>query len=96
MNRLAFFGVLVFAAALPAAAADRPLDYSRDIRPILADNCFRCHGPDEHERKGGKKGARLRLDMPEGAQMDLGGYQAIVPGHPEKSRRPGRSAGGVQ
>src|SRR4030095_7052075 len=46
---------------------------------------FACHGPDANERKGGKKGQGLRLDTPEGAVADLGGYSAIVPGHPEKS-----------
>lgn len=61
------------------------MNFNRDVRRVLSENCFKCHGPDEAERKGGKKGARLRLDTPEGAQMDLGGYQAIVPGHPEKS-----------
>lgn len=72
---------LVFASSFHAAS----IDYNRDIRKILSDNCFKCHGPDEEERKGGKKGARLRLDTPEGAQMDLGDRQAVVPGHPEKS-----------
>jgi hypothetical protein len=47
--------------------------FDRDVRKILSENCFKCHGPDEKERKGGKKGARLRLDTPDGAQMDLGG-----------------------
>jgi hypothetical protein len=74
--------VVVFARRVGAA---EKVDFNRDIRKVLSDNCFKCHGPDEKERKGGKKGARLRLDTQEGAQMDLGGRQAIVPGHPEKS-----------
>jgi len=77
-----FLFVLLFqAAALPAHCAEP--DFQREIRPILSNNCFRCHGPDENERKGGKNG--LRLDIPEGAAEDLGGYQALVPGKPEDS-----------
>ncbi len=66
------------------ARAAEPLDFNRDIRPILSNNCFFCHGPDEAERKGGVDG--LRLDTPEGAAADLGsGTKAITPGKPDAS-----------
>jgi mono/diheme cytochrome c family protein len=65
------------AGAAPAAGK---VDFNRDIRPILSDNCFACHGPDEKKRE-----AELRLDQLETATRDLGGYKAIEPGKPDKS-----------
>ena len=63
------------------SADDGPeVDFTRDIRPILASTCFTCHGPDGNKREG-----ELRLDTPEGALADLGGYKAIEPGDPEAS-----------
>ena len=59
------------------------IDFSRDIKPILSNNCFFCHGPDAKERKGGKEG--LRLDTEVGAVADQGGTFAIVKGQPDKS-----------
>src|ERR1043166_1468230 len=44
-----------------ALAAETSVRFNRDVRPILADNCFACHGPDANKRKAG-----LRLDVKEG------------------------------
>jgi hypothetical protein len=59
------------------------IDFNRDIKPILSNNCFHCHGPDADERQGGLEG--LRLDTADGAYGDQGGHAAVVPGSPEKS-----------
>ncbi len=58
-----------------------PIDFNRDVRPILSDRCFHCHGPD-----GGKRKAGLRLDIREDAQkLTDSGLAAIAPEHPDKS-----------
>ena len=64
-------------------AADGPIDFNRDVRALLSNKCFFCHGPDADERKGGTDG--LRFDTPEGIVADLGGYAAVVPGDPAAS-----------
>lgn len=56
------------------------IDFNRDVRPILSEHCFHCHGPDENSRA-----TDLRLDRRESAFEDLGGYAAIVPGDPDSS-----------
>lgn len=68
------FGAICLLFAFPVFAVESQIDFNRDIRPILSDKCFFCHGPDSHERKGD-----LRLDTEEGAKS------AIVPGDLEKS-----------
>jgi len=65
---------------LPLVAAFGKVDFNAEVRPVLSNNCFFCHGPDAHERK-----ADLRLDTQKGATRDLGGYAALVPGSLEKS-----------
>lgn len=63
-----------------AETVARTIHFSREIRPILSENCFFCHGPDEKKREAG-----LRLDEEAGAKANHDGVTAIVPGHPEKS-----------
>lgn len=73
------FGFLSLAVFCLHAAGD-PVSFDRQIRPILSEACFQCHGPDPESRK-----AKLRLDTPDGAFADRGGYAAIVPGKPDES-----------
>src|SRR5947209_16257521 len=70
--------VVVALLAAPASAAD-PVRFNRDVRPILAENCFACHG-------AGKQKAGLRLDRPDAAtKPNKKGVAAVVPGKPDAS-----------
>ncbi len=66
--------VICWLAAGVSAQTPRPIEFNRDVRPILSDACFQCHGPDKAKRK-----ARLHFDVKEGAG------ETIVPGDPEAS-----------
>lgn len=75
------FASLVVCCAADAFSAESEINFDRDIRPILSDNCFACHGPDEAHREGG-----FRLDRKESAFSTAdSGESVIVPGKPEAS-----------
>ena len=84
MNKHAWHGIYLLVTATtvsltgisPASSADGRVEFNRDIRPILADNCFACHGPDSASRKG-----ELRLDQRQAA-VDR---KAILPNDPAQS-----------
>lgn len=68
-------------ALLPLLAAAQTVEFNRDIRPILSDKCYTCHGPSSVSRQ-----ASLRLDIESGARIDLsGGRKVIVPNHADQS-----------
>ena len=78
--RLLLAGAAALLVACAARAAE-PIDFGRQILPILSNNCFHCHGPDDAERK-----AKLRLDTHEGALAGgKSGATAVVPGKSAES-----------
>lgn len=75
-----FCMALVVSAAQGGESPISPPDFNRDIRPILSDKCYACHGPDASHRE-----ADLRLDEETSAKQDRGGYAVIVTGNSERS-----------
>lgn len=92
MKKYIIIGILLVVAGLLYGVIDLAntkkqkenlISYNRDIRPVLSDKCFSCHGPDVSKVKAG-----LRLDLPASAFAELEknkGHFAIVPGNPERS-----------
>jgi hypothetical protein len=71
---------VVFAPAQKAVRAPKKIDFNKDIRPILSENCFKCHGPDAKFIKG-----NLRLSDEKDAKKDRDGEFAILPGKAKDS-----------
>jgi hypothetical protein len=82
MRRTFWLGVVWFTVLTGSVRAAEPkLDFGREIRPILSDACFKCHGFDDKTRQ-----ANLRLDTADGATANLeSGAVAVVPGKPAQS-----------
>lgn len=85
-KRAKFLPLGIAAGCFISLSLRADIDFNRDIRPILSENCYQCHGPDEETREGGtRESGGLRLDTRDGAIQDLGGYAAIVPQNPDES-----------
>src|SRR4051812_9412569 len=75
------FTILCCLWPIGVGAAERtPINFGRDVLPILSQNCFGCHGPDEGSRE-----AKLRLDTHDGILREKNGFTVVVPGKPEES-----------
>ena len=80
-SRLGSVCLLSLLTAICSMAASNSVQFNRDIRPIMSDTCFRCHGPDKNSRMAG-----MRLDIrDEALKPTKSGVTPIVPGDPDKS-----------
>ncbi len=80
MKRLFYLGLVIGLLFGGNVSADDRVHFGSQIKPILSDNCYYCHGPD-----AGQRSTDLRLDLKDSAFSDLGGYAAIVPGDVQAS-----------
>jgi hypothetical protein len=80
-HRRAWSGIVIGVLTAAAAADAAGPDFAREVRPVLSNRCFKCHGPDAENQRAG-----LRLDLRELATAELdSGAHAIVPGRPDES-----------
>lgn len=89
LSRACYVALVVFSCSGGPHAADRPLDFNRDIRPILSDKCFQCHGPDEATRE-----ADLRLDDAADSHRERDGRRVLHTERPDESLFLARIASG--
>ncbi len=81
-RRIIFILIALAGFFVRAGESSEKVSFNFQIRPVLSDRCFKCHGPDAKSRK-----ADLRLDLAEGAlaRREKSGAHPVVPGQPEKS-----------